>query len=170
MNNDEILNKITELHENRKKETGNPEASSQQNVLRFLAFSVAKTTYALFADQVREVLMDSQIFFMPFVPNYVRGLINRHGEPYTVLDINILFKGKSQDSSKFLVMNSEGDSFAFLINDVIEILDIPEPNLCLIEGKDPQDEFFLGSFTHDEQEIFVIDIKEIMRRLENDLE
>lgn len=136
---------------------------------KFLVFSIKEQKYAFFAEQVKEIAFDSEVFFIPFVPPYVRGYINRHGEPYTVFDLRVLFSNENLVSSKFLIMNMENDQVAFIITDILEILRVPKQDIRAITSESVISKYFAGSFTTHETEVFIININNILERLENDL-
>ena len=115
MKNTEILERLAAGGE-----TGQQEENEERTV-KFLVFDIRGKKYALHAEDIREIVMDIPVFYIPFVPPYIRGLINRHGEPYTVFDLNVLFEKEKQDSSTYLILNLENDQLAFLISDIREI-------------------------------------------------
>ncbi len=74
---------------------------------KYMIVSIKEKKYALYAEEVREIIGGIPIFYVPFTPPYVRGFINRHGEPYTVLDLTVLFERENLDSRNFLILKKE---------------------------------------------------------------
>jgi purine-binding chemotaxis protein CheW len=167
MDNTELMQQI------RGSKSGKDREDEERTVktVKLLVFHIEEKYYALYAEEVREIVLDVPLFFIPFVPSYVCGLINRHGEPYTVFDLNMLFERKKLESSTYLVLNLEDDQVAFLISDILEIIKVPETDVHQITSKSEHGGFFLGSITSkDDQEVFILNIQTIFQRLESDLE
>jgi chemotaxis signal transduction protein len=166
MKNEEILKTIES------NDSGSKDGSDQvaEKIIKLLVFHVKERKFAIYADQIREIVMDTPLFFVPFVPAYIRGFINRHGEPYTVFDLNALIEKEKLEGETYLIMNVENDHFAFLITGIVEILKIPERGIHLITSKDEHDGFFAGSFTGKDGEVFILNLTSVLERLENDLE
>jgi purine-binding chemotaxis protein CheW len=102
------------------------------------------------------------------MPFYVLGVINRYSVPYALFDIGLLlFKTPSQHG-KVLVLKENIDRIAFLINDVTEIVDIPQESLLDIERSaelgDVSD-VISASFNLDGNNVFVLDIQRILARV-----
>jgi len=161
-----LLKKIETLE--RSKITEDEHQTVEQN--KYMIVKIGEKKYALFADEVREIVGDVPIFYVPFVPPYIRGFINRHGEPYTVLDLTVIFERENLDSSTFLILGREDDQLALLISDVLEIKRLPDTDLHRITSVVPEDDYFLGSISlKDKEEIFVLNLDQVMKKLEGDL-
>ena len=134
---------------------------------RYLVFQIEQKFYAFLSSLVKEVIIDSEIFFLPFVPPYIRGLLNRHGEPYTVIDLKMILEKESFRAQKFLILNLSRDHLAISITDIVEILEINSDQIHRLSSSET--EYFSCSFTMNEEEVPVLDLKHILKRLENDL-
>ncbi len=165
MNNDELLDRIEKEQSLDKKDR----IVRDERIEKFIVFQVAGKKYALYANDIREIILDYPLFYVPFVPPYVRGFINRHGEPYTVLDLNALFEQERNESAVFMVINRENDQLAFIISEILEIAKLTEKNIHLITEDTGEEGFFLGSISLHEQEIFIVDLQKVLERLERDL-
>jgi purine-binding chemotaxis protein CheW len=142
----------------------------QEKVRKLIVFRVNEKLYALYADMIREIVIDVPLFYVPFVPPYIRGFINRHGEPYTVFDLNMLFEQKKLDTSTFFILNIEGDQAAFMLTDVVEIQKTPESAIHKVTLRDEDEDFFMSSVSSpDGEEIFILNTEAILKRLERDL-
>ena len=165
MDNRELVDEIgTALQ---KKDT---EVEEVKQFFKFLVFRVGDKSYALYADEVREIVIDTPIFYIPFVPAYISGLINRHGEPYTVVDISMLFEQKKLDANTFLILKKENDQITFQISDVDEIIKVREDHVNLLSSKEEEEGFFLGSITVKERDIFILNTQSVYQRVESDLD
>lgn len=166
MRNKEIVKKLSEIEV----KGAHKELAYQGKIYKFLVFHINKRRLAFHAEQVREILMDVPIFFVPFVPPYIRGFINRHGEPHSVFDMNVLFEKEKTDSSTFLIINLENEQLAFLISDVLEILKVREDEIHEITSRTEHEGFFKGSISPGDEEIFILDLDNILNRLKADIE
>ena len=166
MKNTELVAKI----ETEKRADSKKHALEDQKVIKFMIVQIKDKRYAFYADQIKEIVMDASLYFVPFVPHYIRGFINRHGEPYTVFDLHALFEQELLDSKTFLISNVEHDQIAFLVSSVIEILKVPENEVHIITSADDHDSFFVGAVSSKGMEIFILNIPTILERLDHDLE
>ncbi len=151
------------------KETENSEADVK--TVKLLIVRIGDKKYAFVSEQIREIVRDTRVYFVPFVPPYVRGIVNRHGDPYTVFDLNCLFENTALDASIFLISNFADDQIAIAISDAVEILKVPESQIRHIATTpERKDEFFSGVLNLDDADIFVIDLSLVLGRLDHDLE
>jgi len=137
--------------------------------VKFIVFLIGGKRYALYADDIREIILDYPLFYVPFVPPYVRGFINRHGEPHTVIDLNVLFEQTKLETTTFMVLNRDDDQLALVITEINEIVKIQEADVHLIMGDTGEEGYFLGAVTSGGGEILIIDLDRILDRLEKDL-
>jgi chemotaxis signal transduction protein len=164
-------NDIIDIINIKNSENEEDSAEKEKKIIKFIVFNIGESIYAIEANAIREIVLDISIFHVPFVPTYVRGFINRHGEPYTVIDLMILFEQRKLDSSTFLVLSDDDNPAAFLISEVVEIMKIPEDHVHYITSETFQQEFITGSVSAQEKkEILILDYKEIFKRLEADIE
>jgi purine-binding chemotaxis protein CheW len=165
MDNDTLLRRIEESrHDDLKSEE-----QVDNRMVKFVIFRVEQKRYALYAEDIREIILGYPLFYVPFVPPYIRGFINRHGEPHTVIDLNVLFEQVQLEASTFLVLNRLGDQLALIISEICEIIKVRETDVHLIAGDTGDEDFFLGSVTIGEREIFIVDLDAVHERQEKDL-
>ena len=165
MNNQELMDKLKSPGENSRKE------GSADNVMcKYVIFLLGSSTYALPAADVKEISFDNSLYYVPFVPPYVRGYANRHGQPYTVFDLNLLFHNEKLESSTLLVLNLLQDQACLLISDVDEIIKIPSSDVHTLSSEDDSSRYFLESISIKGHEIFVLKGSALLERLERDIE
>ena len=165
MDNDELITKL----EHGGNEDDGTQPAEDETIHKLLIFQIDSRRYAVYADLVREIVINHDLYFIPFVPPYITGLINRQGQPYTVFDLKMLFTNEKLRASKVLIMKSETDFIAFLITDVAEISGIPASGINLVVSSETENTF-IGSFNHRDEEIFIVNVQEIYNRLANDLQ
>lgn len=164
MTNDEILSQLENIQSDDKP------AASEEKKIKYILFNMDDKLYAMNGSFVQEIILGYPVFYLPFSPPYVRGLINRHGDPYTVVDLKILFHDEELKASTFLVLRNNIDNLAFLISSINKIVNVPENSIHPITSKQDGMDFFESSITLDNSEVFVINIKTVLERIVNDIE
>ena len=106
----------------------------------YLIFSIRESRFAINTSKLLQISV-TKVFSLPFVPEYIEGVINVHGTPFTVVNTlkleNFESKDKNSDSensdenktelsgSTFLVLNRKDDQFCIHIAN-IELFFEPE--------------------------------------------
>ena len=166
LNNEDLLKKIEKSHDDAYKK----EEAVKIRLVKYMLISINGKKYAIHADDVREIIGGIPIFFVPFTPPYIRGFINRHGEPYTVIDLTVIFEQETLDSATYLILKRDDDQIALLISDVLEIVKLPESDFHRITSKIQEDDYFTGSISpQGNEEIFVLNLENILKKLEADI-
>jgi chemotaxis signal transduction protein len=164
MNNQDILSALENSL------SGEEVSVAVEKKIKFIIFNIDTRLYAMEASYVQEIILDYPVFYLPFSPQYVRGLINRHGEPYTVVDLKLLFHGQEIKASTFLVLRNSIDNLSFLISSIDKIENISESDVHPITSKDVDMDLFESSLFYEGNEIFVVNIKTVIERIINDIE
>ncbi len=144
--------------------------TSGSGLSKFVIFQVEDTRFALKAEQVREISFENEIYYVPFLPPYIHGYANRHGQPFTVYDVQMLFEQRKLESSTLLILDIQEDQLALLISDIEEIVKLPQDAIHPLASHDESARFFAHSITVDEQELFVLNVDTLLERLERDIE
>ncbi len=164
MDNEEIVEKLNNGEGQREtEETAEPQR-------KFVVFSIGEKKFALPAEEVKEISFDNQIYFVPFLPPYVRGYANRHGSPFTVMDVQVLFENSPLESATLLILNIAHEQLALLISDVEEIIKVAESEVHSIASHDESSTYFSDSISVEETETFVLCTTTLLERLEHDIE
>lgn len=148
------------------------DTTSKSNRGKYLIFSMNKGFYAIDTIAVKEIVSDMLVYTLPFVPNYVIGLLNRQGEPFTVVDPMILLGQEKQSSSTFILFKSslfqdEGERFSVKITDVLDFCDVEEGGLQdLPDGK--RSEFFSSEFLWNKKSVAVLNVLSLHSKLKQD--
>lgn len=165
MDNAAILKTLKERAVRERKEEGRGET-----LVKYVVFSIGERSYALPAERVKEITFNNELYYVPFLPPYVRGYANRHGQPFTVLDVNMLFDKSLLDSSTLLILNIENDQLALLITDVDEIVKLPPESIHAIASDEESARYFSNSIGVKGGETFVLNVETLLERLETDVE
>lgn len=164
MDNAELLKNLKE-----RAKVERVKAKGEQALTKYVAFTMGEQYYALRADEVKEIVFDNELYYVPFLPSYVRGYANRHGQPFTVLDVCMLFHKTPLDSTTLLILNVENDQLALLITDVDEIVKLPATAIHALASEDEAAKYFKHSVMVKDREIFVLNIETLLERLERDV-
>ena len=81
--NEEIIEKIAE---NGQTQEGGTEQTSDKRLSTWLIFAIAGKKFAIRSSEVLEIIGDMSVYRLPFMPAYIEGVINRRGDPYTVIN------------------------------------------------------------------------------------
>ncbi|MBF0243294.1 MAG: chemotaxis protein CheW [Desulfamplus sp.] len=134
MNSDDILVAI------RGSIKSNEVVDVEEEAIKFVIFRVAGNLYAAYGSDVREILPNKEIYPVPFLPEYLPGLINVRGDIESVIDISSFLGGKKIEQSKVMVMMVKKENFCsgIIVDDIEDVVDMPitaiEPPLSTLSG------------------------------------
>ncbi len=98
-------------------------------LIRWVTFQLGSEIYGVEVKKVREILRINNISPIPGAPDYIVGITNIRGNVVTVIDgrsrIN-LQAVEYTDLSRMVVMESEDDIVAVVVDRVADIVDLPE--------------------------------------------
>ncbi len=152
MMNEEITEKIAQ------EQSGQVEVAVQKKMTTWLIFSIAKKKYAVRSADVLEIIRDVSVYRLPFMPAYIEGILNRRGDPFTVINPRKLIgddDATPPEEPLFLILKRDDDQLSIHISDILLFTDIEESNLNLIPGSN-EDSFFLGTLGYGGEEISVL--------------
>lgn len=101
----------------------------------YLIFSVGETLFAIKTLLVKEIMHSAKIHPLPFVPEYIEGVVNCHGTPFTVVN-TLKMAGNEECEIKggtVLVFKRKDDNFAIHISN-IEMFFEPEEQDIRVDG------------------------------------
>lgn len=133
----------------------------------WLIFTIGKKLYALPSNDVKEILRDSSVYPLPFVPPYINGVLNRYGDPYAVIDPAVVINEEPQKTSLFLVLNSQNNT-CFRITDVKEFYTAPVDELTKFSETE-MSAFFEGTITYSNENVLVMKSAAFLEKAGNDL-
>ena len=150
--NEELVEKIEKAGEQKAQEEGLEAAVVKQKVT-WLIFSINEKKYAIKSAEVHEILKDLTVYSLPFLPSYVEGLINRRGDPFTVLNPLAVFgdaEAKPPKEPLFLVFNRQDDQLALHISDIHLFYDVEESEVHLMPSGEGG--VYLGTIDYDHED------------------
>ena len=93
---------------------------------KYLIFSSDGLMYGIKADQVKDIITDYAITYLPRVPNYVRGVINLRGQIIPMLDIRLRLGKPPQENFCGIVVDVDGNNLVGILVDMVEqMVDVP---------------------------------------------
>lgn len=169
--NEDLLKSIENTAQ--KKDSAAQQVAAEEVKITWLIFLINGVKYALPSFNVKEIIHDMNVYQIPFVPNYIEGLINVRGEPYTVIEPCVLLEVEKKDTkqghSLFIILNILGDRICLRIEDVLNFYELPESGLRILKHSDNESFIFKGTINFNGEEIPVIEINAFEMILKKDL-
>ena len=108
---------------------------AEMNNESYLIFTIHERLYAIKNTNVQEIMHSAKIHPLPFVPEYIEGMVNCRGVPYAVINLlKMEHKEKCEiPQMTVLVFRREDDQIALHISG-IELFFEPEEDDILNEG------------------------------------
>ena len=147
--NEEIVNDIAT---NQKQDE---EKGEVQNKITWLIFSINEKKYAIKSSEVHEIIRDLTVYKLPFLPSYIEGVINRRGDPFTVINpLSIIdsMETPPPESSLFLILKRSDDQVSLHISDILSFYDVEENDIHLIPNGENEG-LYLGTIEYNKEEI-----------------
>lgn len=140
----------------------------------YLIFVLSDKKFAVKADSIKEVIRDTLVYELPFVPDYIKGVLNRHGDAYSVIDLTLFLSKNaflnadvSSEKSIFLIINDDTHT-AFKISAIEKFKFVAEKEFCNVSDIINM-EFFDGAIL-DEYVIPILDVQAVMRQIKIELD
>ena len=93
---------------------------------KYLIFSSDNLMYGIKADQVKDIITDYAITYLPRVPDYVRGVINLRGQIIPMVDIRLRLGKPAQENFCGIVVDVDGNNLVGILVDMVEqMVDVP---------------------------------------------
>ena len=81
--------------------------------------------YGIKAEQVKDIITDYAITYVPHVPNYVKGVINLRGQIIPMVDIRLRLGKLPKDNFCGIVVDVDGNMVGILVDMVEQMVDVP---------------------------------------------
>ena len=134
----------------------------------WLIFTAGKDTFALAPEEVREIVRNTEIYPLPFVPPYIKGVLNRHGDPYAVIDISLFLGQEELSENLFLILNND-NNIALRISEIKEFYTAGEGDFKRISDASRSD-YFSGAVSYNSITASVLTVTGITGKIRTDLE
>ena len=166
-----------------------------EETVMWLIFSMGSERFAIASNEVGEIIRDVAVYHLPFLPSYVDGVINRRGDPCTVinplqlLDRPVIDTKDEQEETEntatafpgvkkvpqkdavslFLVLNREDDQLCLRITDILFFHESRKTDVHMLSSENSENSFYSGTVEYNHTEIPVINAAAFELRLRNDL-
>lgn len=131
----------------------------EKQMTTWLIFLISDKKYAVRSSEVLEIISDVSVYKLPFMPNFIEGLLNRRGDPFTVINPNPIFSEGLNlvppDKSLFMIFKRDDDQISLHISDILLFTEIDDKDLNLIPDAN-EESYFLGTVEFDNEEIPVL--------------
>lgn len=163
---DSLYGEIIENTKNKVEKVDDFEEIYQTQTL--LIFKINDTSYAIESKEVKEIIRNTEIFPVPFVPPYLKGVLNYYSKPFAIVDFSMLIGENQQDSKIFMVLNAEG-SVALQVTDIQEFKGESDTVMHNFSNSENSN-FFKGAIKTEDEMIPIFNMTNILERIKNDIE
>lgn len=135
---------------------------------RYSVFSVSGKLFGLEISSVREVLPSPKVTYLPNVPTHVVGVFNLRGNILSLVDIHQILGLSSfekKDTDMVLVVESFGFLLSFIVEQVLDFVEVENSKVKLQTGDMPADMayFVRGIFEADNMgQIYLLDTERLL--------
>lgn len=128
--------------------------------MQMILFKLNQQHYLISAEKVEEVVDTIAITPVPLAPNWVEGLINLRGTVITVVNLATLIDvADSSINKNILVLNDNGNRKGFLIEEVMEVLEVEDNQIQLTSNN--QAAHFVGVVPLEDMVANIIDVNQL---------
>ncbi len=151
---------MNEMSENLEKSRLEKPFFKPENLDMFMILESGGYNYAVKASCVQELLIDVKTYELPFVPDYIEGVLNCRGEAYTVVNPVKMLEGEPAkiEGSKFVVFKYDADRFCLHISSA--------DTFCEIDVDDTLD----GTVPYKNKRVKILNLDKIEEKLIEDLD
>ncbi len=156
---------------------GNKKEKVNTKKYQLIVFKLAGQEYALFIEQIKEVVITPNITPVPLTPKYIKGVANIRGDILAITDLEERFELKppqqegvehqidTKKANFTLVIASEDLKMGILVKELPNTLTILETDLAqpsLIYENDEEKNYILSIVRLQERLIIVVDLNKII--------
>ncbi len=121
--NEEIVNLIASENDRQ------TEVVEEKKLTTWLIILIGKKKYAVRSNDVLEIIRDVSVYKLPFMPSYIEGVLNRRGDPFTVINPLALIGEEETyppEEPLFLILKRDDDQLSIHISDILFFTDMEE--------------------------------------------
>ncbi len=143
-------------------------------LIRWVTFQLGQEIYGVVVNNVREILRINNISPVPGAPDYIIGITNIRGNVISVIDgrrrIN-LSPADYTDLSRMIVMESEDDIVAVVVDRVADIIDLPESSIGSSPklNKSDRSKYISGVIANSDELIIILDSEKFISEEQYDM-
>ena len=114
---------------------------------KYLIFSSDGLMYGIKAEQVKDIITDYAITYVPHVPNYVKGVINLRGQIIPMVDIRLRLGKLPKDNFCGIVVDVDGNMVGILVDMVEQMVDVPLASILPVPTSSTEQSMVSGMCT-----------------------
>lgn len=135
--------------------------------VQIVIFALNNELCSVDASIVYKIERYGELSLIPQMPEYIKGLFNLRGRVVPVVDLNRRFNmgdSGTNKKSKIIITEKDGQLFGFLVNNVLEIINLDEDSIDRSEAvlKVNNKKYIRGIGKRDEKLFSIIDLNEIL--------
>ncbi|MBU0676219.1 MAG: chemotaxis protein CheW [Proteobacteria bacterium] len=136
---------------------------------KLVVFSLDGELFAFEGRYVREILIPTEITFVPGSPDFLLGVINVRGDIESVAALTVLLgmpSSKSSAKNRILLAEDSEVRSGVLVESIDDVVDVPvdaiKPPLATING--PISQYLLGETDYRGRNVVVLDLRKLFKR------
>lgn len=141
-NNENLIpENILRIAQGIEEESPEGELLDEGEIVQLVSFNLDEITYGINILSVHEILRIPNITRVPNTPDFIKGVLNLRGNVIPVVDVRKRFGfdfAQITETSRVIVIDTEGKLIGVLVDSVSQVVRIPERNIDppsdLIEG------------------------------------
>lgn len=136
----------------------------------WLVFKTGSENYAIDSADVKEIVRNTEVFPLPFVPPYIRGVLNSYGTPYAVIDFSQFLGEETTGERLFLILKNK-NNVALQVADIQEFHHESSVSFhSFTDSADAGTQLFAGTISFDEVTAPVLKTKAFIDKVRADFE
>ena len=138
--------------------------------VKVVIFALAGGNYAFYGDEVKEILSQANIFYVPGTPGFIQGVINVRGEIESVINLAALLglpDSVKAVNSRILIAAGDEIRSGVLVESVEDVLDIPinsiKPPFSTLSQS--LKGFITGEFIYSNKTVTLLSVRRIFEKI-----
>ncbi len=115
-----------------KKYAQEEEKKTDENYLQMVGFRLGSEEFMVDINKIKEIIMRTDITYVPRIPSYFEGVINLRGNIIPIINLRKKFGMKSEGFTKdtrILIMEVNDMIVGFIVDKITKVILIPEKNI-----------------------------------------
>nr|WP_280996296.1 chemotaxis protein CheW [Marinitoga okinawensis] len=144
--------------------TTEPEELINENLVQILKFKLGNEIMAIPVENVKEIVKNPEIYSIPDMPDFVKGVTSLRGEIIQIIDLNKLFQKDNLNLRELIIIEIYGIKFGLHVEEVRNIVNvsIDEINKLPITNKNSK---VMGVINLDSEIVSLLDLEKVFGEL-----
>ena len=145
--------------------------SAAGDLVLYLTFTLGRDLFGIQVNEVREVIEYKQVFKIPRVPEFLKGVINLRGEVVPIIDLHSRFYSRKSEvtgNTSIVVVEMDDDNhkipIGVMIDQVKAVTELYERNIESVPeiGSKIRSDFIEGIGKADDQFVILLKVQNIL--------